>query len=787
MAKQSKGAKHDNIPQDRTLSSKSTDSSAPSLPDYIPSPLLSKKLLAFRTITTLLSHVQHQASFTRSKFGSNPAIGPDLQREVLLCDALAHLAIIDHKIIALTTNHRSHSKRSDELSVMASHPPDETHLPDEKVIAPPSTFATIFNKVVKTWHLLFTKNTEKSELKQTQQTQYPSITEVKPPSDYPKGSGDRNLTLYMYLDALEQNWNQPTLESHLWILSELLTVEDPLRHRRLLRYSIATCHPKMITRLRTTRSKMFIQSLKQLPDFLFQSGLVRDRHPHEISNDRTFLESFVKLTIDQSNDIVNISIPNIVALYKGLGPGDNTFELYNSETYMEFHKLLNKLLDSFQTSLESLSASAPPDSPSHPNFIQHLHTIYVIGYALLTIAKGRAFQMYLKNIQPLVAPESTVEEDEGQREDQAEDRGRDIGEDSESDDDREVETVLQYATVEDKQSWSKLCKAWLLLMVVHFEAADALIGFVSSADFRYKAITFKILTSPMVDNTLLPWGELFTNPRLKFPTSDPENPIGPTNDVLYKYLTDASKASRSASSQRGAVDLASTAWKNHEDKAFVDLIKKVQPQTTDVKTLLSQALSITSTSTPESRHKVTEALESFHQDIRDKEKELLLPFNLEAGFGGALHCESFLTIMIYLREKSHMQKYASYDVLFKEMQDYGPGVGVSKYCCLVCWKFISLLFLEKSPNNRFIVRGFHNTITACSLPDCTPEGIVDDMNITFGQFLRNRLVVLQSNPHSHRRRTRSTGSHISIDSTDGQNLVIKLDMSSPLDQPLSVG
>lgn len=282
----SKGANRDNTPQGGSLASKSSGSSTPSLPDYIPSPLLQKKLLAFRTITTLLSHVQHQVSFKRSKFGSNPVVGSDLQAEVLLCDALAHLAIIDHKIIALTTNHQSHlqscPKQPNELSVIACYPPDEKDRPST------STLATMLYKVVDTRHY-----SEKSERNQVPLTQYPSITKVQPPSDYPEGSDDRKQTLYGYLDALEENWKQPILESHLWILSELLITKDASCYKRLLRYSIATCHPKIITRLRTTHSKMFIQSLKTLSDFPFGSGRVRDRHPHEIQNDRTFLRTFV--------------------------------------------------------------------------------------------------------------------------------------------------------------------------------------------------------------------------------------------------------------------------------------------------------------------------------------------------------------------------------------------------------------------------------------------------------------------------------------------------------------
>jgi hypothetical protein len=197
-----KGAKRDNTPGG-SLPSKSTVSSTPSIPDYTPSPLLQKKLFAFRTITTLLSCIQAEASFKRYKFGTNPHVPRNLREEVLLCDALAHLAIIDHEVIALTTNHRSNQN---ELEIMACHPPVDTNLPDEK--DRPSS-PGMFEKVLtclETWQFVFTRNTRKKERNKVPLAEYPSIDKVERPSDYPNLSNDRQQTLFDYLDALEHNW-----------------------------------------------------------------------------------------------------------------------------------------------------------------------------------------------------------------------------------------------------------------------------------------------------------------------------------------------------------------------------------------------------------------------------------------------------------------------------------------------------------------------------------------------------------------------------------------------------
>jgi hypothetical protein len=73
-----------------------------------------------------------------------------------------------------------------------------------------------------------------------------------------------------------------------------------------------------------------------------------------------------------------------------------------------------------------------------------------------------------------------------------------------------------------------------------------------------------------------------------------------------------------------------------------------------------------------------------------------------------------------------------------------------------------------------ITPGFHDTITSCTLPEWTPESVVDAMNSTFGQLLRNQLVKLsnaiQLDPYDRRRL--SSGSGVSV----GNSETIVLDL-----------
>lgn len=72
-----------------------------------------------------------------------------------------------------------------------------------------------------------------------------------------------------------------------------------------------------------------------------------------------------------------------------------------------------------------------------------------------------------------------------------------------------------------------------------------------------------------------------------------------------------------------------------------------------------------------------------------------------------------------------------------------------------------------SQPERFVVKGFHGTVTACTLPAWLPEPQVRKMNSYFGAELRAQLVNLISRPDLLRKRVPSSGSRgASIDSLD---------------------
>jgi len=87
----------------------------------------------------------------------------------------------------------------------------------------------------------------------------------------------------------------------------------------------------------------------------------------------------------------------------------------------------------------------------------------------------------------------------------------------------------------------------------------------------------------------------------------------------------------------------------------------------------------------------------------------------------------------------------------------GPTIGVSKCCCPACKSLLALL--RRGRSQQFIIRGSHNTITACTLPTWLPANIVDSMNDFLGGLLRNELIKIMGGSHILPRRAESTGSH----------------------------
>src|SRR6266567_5086025 len=100
------------------------------------------------------------------------------------------------------------------------------------------------------------------------------------------------------------NRSHSTIAKHLLILSKLLTMKEPSidgpktdpssLSRRILRYVVATCYPKMIHRLgHRTLSKPYIQSLNQVTTFRYDKSMFDKGLTAEIESDRLFLVEFM--------------------------------------------------------------------------------------------------------------------------------------------------------------------------------------------------------------------------------------------------------------------------------------------------------------------------------------------------------------------------------------------------------------------------------------------------------------------------------------------------------------
>jgi len=352
------------------------------------------------------------------------------------------------------------------------------------------------------------------------------------------------------------------LSSHLWILGKLLESRSDSTQEQLERlyiYTLSMCCRKMSMRLKSQTSKHYLQSLFQVKDFAFNNAqLVGETSTHKTTRD--FLRE--KLEIDNDRRILDDIIMNdddtIHAMLTGadgtrtpirnlrLTSDEEPFELYTNATCMEFHQLLVRFLKGFQETVDELSALSQndPQTFNKEAFQRNLTMGRGYGYALMRMARGRAFRMHMENIEHLLSDytpgtEASDPVPEGEQE----------GEDE----DEELEV--------DKGSRSKSYGTWLRLMVVHFDAIEILVDFLNGDGKRFKTISIKILVPPTTIPEVLPWSELFTHPNL-LPEIDLVNPnsITKSNMEIKEFLQKAIEKARFTSETHTYAKTAQTHW-----------------------------------------------------------------------------------------------------------------------------------------------------------------------------------------------------------------------------------
>jgi hypothetical protein len=196
-------------------------------------------------------------------------------------------------------------------------------------------------------------------------------------------------------------------------------------------------------------------------------------------------------------------------------------------------------------------------------FKQDLITGRVYGYALMRMARDRAFRMHMENIEHLLSDytpdtEASAPVAEGEQE----------GEDEDED--------LEAIQVDQKGSLSKSYGAWLRLMVVQFDAVEILVNFVNGLGLSYEHISIKMLVAPIKSRKVLPWSELFTDPNL-FPKGDVLNPtlVTKSNAEIKQFLQDAIEKAMFASESYNLAKKAQTCWNSNQLVAARDALSKL--------------------------------------------------------------------------------------------------------------------------------------------------------------------------------------------------------------------
>ncbi len=139
---------------------------SPSIPPTCPPEDIPRNILAFRTITKLLSQIQQEQAFQVSRSEARLS-EPHERLELRLSNAFATIAVVEHEIVAVVTK-----RTRESLKVIAC---PQTPINDGPPITPlPSAFLS------QIWHLLVTQNYRRSDLQPAiLSTGEPTIDDVR--------------------------------------------------------------------------------------------------------------------------------------------------------------------------------------------------------------------------------------------------------------------------------------------------------------------------------------------------------------------------------------------------------------------------------------------------------------------------------------------------------------------------------------------------------------------------------------------------------------------------------
>lgn len=299
------------------------------------------------------------------------------------------------------------------------------------------------------------------------------------------------------------------------------------------------------------------------------------------------------------------------------------------------------------------------------------------GYLLLRLARGRAYELYLENIEPMLA--ECIRK-------QLEKQALNLDEDDDSSDSDEEgggdETINKGNTVKGKAKAieeelqkleeidlidpfeidydveGKLMKsfvAWLRLMVVHFDACEILVEFVNDKlQFPYDEIAVTMLVAPTSGSQVLPWKELFTTDGF-LPTENKSDAFDSvTNTEIMQFLEEGIQRAQSAVSARKYVKIAKIGLKAKRYGRIRSAISKLaelqprDPLVTSLHTVLLATKGKKSKPDGELDDDIAKEVMKIYKKYRKVPagSNFFLKLAREDPFGGALHCEIFLATLL---------------------------------------------------------------------------------------------------------------------------------------------
>ena len=329
-----------------------------------------------------------------------------------------------------------------------------------------------------------------------------------------------------------------------------------------------------------------------------------------------------------------IKIPRLEAAAKMKEP----IEIYNEDTYMEFHDLVGILLSRFLSSLEQLK-KLETDMVKTKNFdlesiLAALKKVRASGHYLRAIVSGAAIEKYLQNIAQFLVVDT-----------------RKAWPDLVDNDDDDTFFFLKPNSMRKGQaivSWQSY-RDWLKLMVLYFDAAQVLASFIASLKRQPPVpISILILSPPHPNDQMPHWEPLLQNERYFS-----QVPGEPSGKELVDWLHSRFKSSKTGDSIATIIKSAQLLNDPSPSDAKIDLLATQMENCSslgadqDIAVITKRIIALKllkSQDRPSQVQKILELLTTFQRRATFYKK-----LSLEGlGAPGTQHCEAYVASILTL-------------------------------------------------------------------------------------------------------------------------------------------